>query len=92
MKKKELVEKLALLTKQNLGKAEMNLNAIVTLFDSVLTVGDGRILLPNVGILERVVTKQRMGINPRTGEPIVIESKNKIRFKPSKVIKRKVNE
>jgi len=90
--KKALENKLATLSRQSQELSAYNLNAVIALFISVLTNGDGIVKLPGLGILKRVASKSRKGTNPQTGKPIDIPSKQKVVFKPSKVLKRNLND
>jgi len=90
--KKELENKLAILSRQSQEMSAYNLNAVIALFISVLTNGDGVIKLPGLGTLTRVMSKARVGRDPRTGEPINIISKKKVVFRPSKVLKANLND
>lgn len=58
---------------------------IETLKSSLLSVND-KLILPEIGKFEVTKRKQRNGVNPRTGEVIVIPEKITIKFVPSKEI------
>jgi len=90
--KKDLEVKLAILSRQSQEMSAYNLNAVIALFISVLTNGDGIVKLPGLGTLERVMSKARKGTNPQTGKPINIPSKQKVVFRPSKVLKANLND
>jgi DNA-binding protein HU-beta len=47
------------------------------------TVGDNstRVRLPGLGTFEVVETPARTGRNPRTGEPMAIEAKRRLKFR-----------
>lgn len=45
-------------------------------------LADGRkVKLPGIGALKTKTTKERMGRNPKTGEPVKIPSRRKVVFK-----------
>ncbi len=46
-----------------------------------------KVLLSGFGCFRVVVRKDRKGINPKTGEPIIIPGRRAVRFKPSKYLK-----
>lgn len=46
-----------------------------------------KIALPGLGKIQVRKTKARMGINPKTREPIKISAKRKVRFTPNKALK-----
>lgn len=49
-----------------------------------------KLTLPGIGKLQVRKTKARMGINPKTREPIKISAKKKVAFTPNKVLKETV--
>lgn len=49
-----------------------------------------KLMLPSLGKLQVKKTKPRMGINPKTMEPIKIPAKRKVAFTPAKVLKEAV--
>ena len=49
-----------------------------------------KLMLPGLGKLQVRKTKARMGINPKTQEPIKISAKKKVAFTPTKVLKEAV--
>ena len=46
-----------------------------------------KVLISGFGCFRTVRRKDRKGINPQTGEPIIIPGRNAITFKPSKNLK-----
>ncbi len=46
-----------------------------------------KVLLSKFGCFRVVVRKDRKGINPTTGAPIVIQGRKAIRFKPSRYLR-----
>ena len=55
-------------------------------------VRDGQVRLKGLGTFRLRQVAQRQGINPRTGQPIIIPGHNKIVFHPSIDIKNQLNE
>ena len=55
-------------------------------------IRDGHVRLKGLGSFQLRQVAQRRGINPRTGEPIIIPGHNKIVFHPSIDIKNQLNE
>ena len=47
--------------------------------------------LSSFGTFDTTDKKARMGRNPQTGEPIVIEARRVVRFKPSQKLRAKLN-
>lgn len=55
-------------------------------------MADGKTVnIPGFGRLDAPVKKERMGRNPRTGEPMKIPAKRAPRFRPTQGIKDRVN-
>ncbi len=46
-----------------------------------------KVVISGFGCFRTVRRKDRKGVNPRTGEPIVIRGRRAITFKPSKYLK-----
>ena len=46
-----------------------------------------KVVISGFGCFRTVRRKDRKGVNPRTGEPIVIQGRRAITFKPSKYLK-----
>ncbi len=51
-----------------------------------LVMGE-KVLLSGFGCFRVVVRKDRKGVNPKTGDSIVIPGRKAVRFKPSKYLK-----
>lgn len=91
MNKAELV--LAVAERAELSKmdAELAINEFISLVESELAKGN-EVKLSGFGIFERKVRKERVGTDPRgNGEKIKIPASNTVAFKPSKLLKAKVN-
>src|SRR5206468_4477775 len=61
-------------------------------FDAIVEtlLREGRIELRNFGVFEVKRRKARKARNPRTGEPVEVEPKNVVTFKPGKEMEEKV--
>jgi integration host factor subunit beta len=55
-------------------------------------VRDGRVELRNFGIFQIKQREARLARNPRTGEPVPVEAKNVVTFKPGKEMEARVRE
>jgi len=51
-----------------------------------LTLGE-KVLLSGFGCFNVVRRRAKKGVNPQTGEPVLIPGRNSIKFKPSKNLK-----
>lgn len=69
--------------------AERITEGLVELFVDHLKAGD-RVRIGGFGILEVRHTPARMGRNPSTGEPMQIEARKKVAFRPAKELKEAV--
>jgi DNA-binding protein HU-beta len=69
--------------------AERITEGLVGLFVDHLKAGD-RVRIGGFGILEVRHTPARMGRNPSTGEPMQIEARKKVAFRPAKELKEAV--
>ncbi len=90
MTKKEFIEKYA--ERTGLGKKEATnqFEAFLTIVEDTLAAGEN-VQFIGWGTFETRVTKERMGRNPKTGEEILIPSKNVVKFKAGKSFDEKVN-
>jgi integration host factor subunit beta len=55
-------------------------------------VRDGRVELRNFGVFQIKTREARLARNPRTGEPVPVEAKNVVSFKPGKEMEARVRE
>ena len=55
-------------------------------------VRDGRVELRNFGVFQIKQREARLARNPRTGEPVPVEAKNVVTFKPGKEMEARVRE
>jgi nucleoid DNA-binding protein len=49
--------------------------------------GGEKVLISGFGCFSVVKKKDKKGVNPQTGEPVLIPGRNSIKFKPSKYLK-----
>lgn len=66
-------------------------NAFCDVVEDQLCLGED-IIIQGFGSFKRVITKERNGVNPKTGEKIKIKSKKKVSFKAGKRLKDRVLE
>ncbi|MEM6603340.1 MAG: HU family DNA-binding protein [Pseudomonadota bacterium] len=92
MKKSELV---AYIKEQNPNFDEDQVvSAVEAIFECIggaLSEGK-RVEIRGFGAFSVKGKPERMGRNPRTGEPVKIEAKNVVHFKPGKDLKQSVNQ
>jgi len=55
-------------------------------------VRDGRVELRNFGVFQIKTREARLARNPRTGEPVPVEAKNVVSFKPGKEMEARVRD
>jgi DNA-binding protein HU-beta/integration host factor subunit beta len=55
-------------------------------------VRDGRVELRNFGIFQIKQREARLARNPRTGEPVTVQAKNVVTFKPGKEMEERVRD
>ena len=66
--------------------AQKIVDLILDTIKARLTGGE-KVLLSGFGCFRVVLRKDRKGINPKTGETIIIPGRKAIRFKPSRYLK-----
>ncbi len=89
MTKKEIVKQIS----EKMGLTQMQTKEIVQLtFDAIIAtlLTEGRIELRNFGVFEVKRRKARRARNPRTSEPVEVEAKNVVTFKPGKEMEERV--
>ena len=66
---------------------------VVTILDSIKqgVIKDGKVIIRGFGVFSARNKVERIGRNPKTGEPAVITARRVVRFKASKLFKDKVN-
>lgn len=93
MNKAELQETIALSLKDSDIKKADILTVIDATFDTIkATLGDVKcITVRGFGNFEVTHSAPRTARNPRTGEPVDVPAKNKIKFKPAQAFQDKLN-
>jgi nucleoid DNA-binding protein len=89
--KKEIVKQIS----DDLSLTQLKVKDIVQkTFDSIVEtlLREGRIELRNFGVFEVKRRKARKARNPRTGDPVDVEPKNVVTFKPGKEMEEKVRQ
>jgi integration host factor subunit beta len=89
--KKEIVKQIS----DDLSLTQLKVKDIVQqTFDAIVEtlLREGRIELRNFGVFEVKRRKARKARNPRTGEPVDVEPKNVVTFKPGKEMEEKVRQ
>ena len=91
MTKLDLVERIA----KNFGikrkEAEIAVNTVFAAITEALENGD-KVELRGFGVFKNRTKRERMGRNPRTGESVFVPAKIVPYFKPSKELKKAINE
>ena len=89
MTKKEIVKQIS----EELGLTQLKTKEIVQkTFDAIVEtlLSERRIELRNFGVFEVKRRKARKARNPRTGDPVDVEPKNVVTFKPGKEMEERV--
>lgn len=89
MNKADLVLVVAEKARLSKKEAEEAVNAMLDAFETALVEGDS-VKLSGFGGFEVRQRKERKGISPQSGEQIIIPGGRTIVFKPSKILKSKV--
>ena len=77
-------------------KTEISKKDVITLMDTLVEVAykevksSGVFILPGFGKMVKVNRKERMGVNPATGEKIKIAAKTVVKFRLAKAAKEAV--
>lgn len=90
MNKREIINSIACKT----GKSKAEIRRILDVFLDTIgdTLADGEIVrLLGFGTFSVVTRPERVGRNPRTGEPLTIKKKKKVRFKAGSDLSTKIN-
>lgn len=89
MTQQQLIDRLAERTQTTKAEAKRNLEALTDILSEALQNGE-RIQLPGLGSFDIQESAARTGRNPRTGEPLQIAAKKKIRLKAGSELSGKV--
>ena len=85
MNKADLIAKLAPRLNINQDEARVVLNSVLEVITEAL-VEDKNVRLVDFGTFEVKQRAERMGHNPKTGEPVKIPAKEVVTFKPGKAL------
>ncbi len=85
MNKADLIAKLAPKLNINQDEARVVLNSVLEVITEAL-VEDKNVRLVDFGTFEVKQRAERMGHNPKTGEPVKIEAKKVVTFKSGKAL------
>ncbi len=94
MNKTELIEKVQARAHLDVGvsrnQVEHTLNHALDVIQEALAEGQ-EVQLYGFGKFEAAASPARQGRNPRTGAPVQIEAKKRVRFAPGKNLKQAIN-
>ena len=68
------------------AEAQKVVDLIIDVIKERLSRGE-KVLLSGFGCFRVARRKEKKGVNPQTGEPVVIAGRNSVKFKPSKYLK-----
>ena len=68
------------------AESQKIVDLIIDIIKKRLSRGE-KVLLSGFGCFTVMRRKEKKGVNPQTGEPVVIPGRNSIKFKPSKYLK-----
>jgi len=91
MKKDELLPRIQELTSGDYSKKTIDdiVSALTTVISDELHF-KGEIRIYNLGTFRKTEVAERMGRNPKTGDPVKIPAHNRLRFAPSLTLKRSI--
>ena len=72
------------------GMSQADAQKVVDLMLDIIKrklIGGEKVLISGFGCFRTVRRRDRKGVNPQTGSPIVIRGRNAVTFKPSKYLK-----
>lgn len=91
MNKKELVAKIAEISKLSKVESEFALKVVTDAIVEGL-VEEGKVKIVGLGTFEKIERPERTCRNPQDGSTILVPAKNAVRFKASTTLKADVNE
>ena len=68
------------------AEAQKIVDLMMDIIKGRLSKGE-KVLLSGFGCFRVMRRKEKKGVNPQTGEPVVIAGRNSVKFKPSKYLK-----
>ena len=78
---------------QKLGVSQEKAKELIAAFEETVVDGllaDGKVVFGTLGSFEVVETKERTGVNPATGEKLIIPPSKRVKYKASKMLKETV--
>ena len=91
MNNKEFITKLAKRCNITVGEAPANVDAFVNVMTERLKDND-QLNISGFGVLEAKMRKERLSVNPKTGQRFLVPPKVVPSFRPSSKLKEKFNE
>lgn len=91
MNNKEFITKLAKRCNITIGEATANVDAFVNVMTERLKNND-QLNISGFGVLEAKMRKERLSVNPKTGQRFLVPPKVVPSFRPSSKLKEKFNE
>ena len=91
MNNKEFITKLAKRCNITVGEATANVDAFVNVMTDRLKDND-QLNISGFGVLEAKMRKERLSVNPKTGQRFLVPPKVVPSFRPSSKLKEKFNE
>lgn len=91
MNRAELIAALAERSGLKKQKASKVVEAYIEIVTEVLSAND-EVILIGFGILSPRPQSRRMARNPKTGEPVMIEARRTVKFKPGKFLLEAMND
>ena len=91
MNNKEFITKLAKRCNITVGEATANVDAFVNVMTERLKDND-QLNISGFGVLEAKMRKERLSVNPKTGQRFLVPPKVVPSFRPSSKLKEKFNE
>ena len=68
------------------AEAQKIVDLMIDIIKERLSRGE-KVLLSGFGCFRLMRRKEKKGVNPQTGEPVIIAGRNSVKFKPSKYLK-----
>ncbi len=90
MNHREFVALLAEKNGMSVQEADSNVDLLISVIHNVLAAGDS-ISISGFGILEVKIKKERVSVNPGNGQRMLIPPKRVVNYKPSALLKSKLN-
>ena len=88
--KKEIAEKINLKLRYSIEESKEFLDFIFNIIKEKVKSGE-EVKIPELGNFLLVQKSQRMGRNPKTGKSAIISKRRVVKYKPSKILRNKIN-